>query len=83
MQLVTKHLESDQKYAKRNPLSAGPKRRIPLLQSTLIALGRATHKMLESARAEIDSMKQAGKRAAAAEPKTATTATRAKKKSRK
>ena len=80
MQLVTKHLESDQKYAKRNPLSAGPKRRIPLLQSTLIALGRATHKMLESARAEIDSMKQAGKRAAAAEPKTAT---RAKKKSRK
>jgi hypothetical protein len=46
----------------------------------LNALGRATHKMLESALLENDSLKKAAKHAAAAEPKTAT---RAKKKSRK
>ena len=79
MQLVTQHLENAQDFADRHQ-AAGAIQRARQLQSMLNALGRATHKMLESARAEIDSMKQAGKRAAAAEPETAT---RAKKKSRK
>ena len=83
MQLLTKHLEQAQDYVKRRPnLSDDCWRRliIPVLQSMLIALGHAAHKMLESALVENNSLKKAGKRAAAAEPKTAT---RAKKKSRK
>lgn len=78
MQLVTKHLEREKiDSAISSPMR---ERRIPLLQSMLNALGRATHKMLESVLLENDSLKKAAKRAAAAEPKTAT---RAKKKSRK
>ena len=83
MQLMTKHLEQAQDYVKRRPnLSDDHSRKtiIPLLQSILNALGRAAQKMLESALVENDSLKQAAKRAAAAEPKTAT---RAKKKPRK
>jgi hypothetical protein len=85
MQLVTKHLEFDQDFLKRCPnLPERSKtlreRSISLLQSMLIDLGHAAQKMLESALVENNSLKKAGKRAAAAEPKTAT---RAKKKSRK
>mmetsp|Transcript_16432 Transcript_16432/g.53556 ORF Transcript_16432/g.53556 Transcript_16432/m.53556 type:complete len:421 (-) Transcript_16432:55-1317(-) len=83
MQLLTKHLEQAQDYVKRRPnLSDDCWRKliIPVLQSMLIALGHAAHKMLESALVENNSLKEAGKRAAAAEPKTAT---RAKRKSRK
>ena len=54
--------------------------RMPPLQKIMNALGRATQKLLESARTELESTKKAAKRAAAAESKTAT---RAKKKSRK
>jgi hypothetical protein len=81
MQLVTKHLESERRLVSEFPDDDyGAKRSIPLLQSMLNALGSAAQRHLESARAEIDSLKKAPKRAAAAEPKTAT---RAKKKSRK
>ena len=54
--------------------------RMPPLQRMMITLGRLTQARLDSACAEIDSLKKAPKRAAAGEPKTAT---RAKKKSRK
>ena len=56
------------------------KSRMPPLQRMMITLGRLTQARLDSACAEIDSLKKAPKRAAAGEPKTAT---RAKKKSRK
>jgi len=87
MQLVTRHLEFEQRVVNEHANAGddyhdryGGKRRIPLLQSMLNALGSAAQRHLESARAEIDSLKKAAKRAAAGEPKTAT---RAKKKSRK
>ena len=82
MQLVTKHLEFEQRLISEPPNDDNyfSKIRIPLLQSMLNALGSAAQRHLESARAEIDSLKKAAKRAAAGEPKTAT---RAKKKSRK
>ena len=85
MQLVTKHLEFEQRLVSERPNDDDyggkrMKRRIHLLQSMLNALGSAAQRHLESARAEIDSLKKAAKRAAAGEPKTAT---RAKKKSRK
>ena len=81
MQLVTQHLENEQDFANRQPANDhGAKGRARLLQSMLIALGHATHKMLESALVENDSLKQAAKRDAAAEPglepKTATRAKR-------
>lgn len=87
MQLVTRHLEFEQHFVNEHANASddyhdryGGKRRIPLLQSMLNVLGSAAQRHLESARAEIDSLKKAAKRAAAGEPKTAT---RAKKKSRK
>jgi hypothetical protein len=81
MQLVTKHLEFEQRVVNEHPdASDGYSGKIPLLQSMLNSLGSAAQRHLESARAEIDSLKKAAKRAAAGEPKTAT---RAKKKSRK
>ena len=87
MQLVTRHLEFEQRVVNEHANASddyhdryGGKRRIPLLQSMLNALGSAAQRHLESAHAEIDSLKKAAKRAAAGEPKTAT---RAKKKSRK
>ena len=56
------------------------KSRMPHLQRMMITLGRLTQARLDSACAEIDSLKKTPKRAAAGEPKTVT---RAKKKSRK
>jgi ankyrin repeat protein len=79
MQLLTTHLEKAQDFVKRHPNDVFQSN-IPLFQSMLNALGRAAQKMLESALLENNSLKKAAKRAAAAEPKTAT---RAKKKSRK
>ena len=57
MQLVTQHLENEQDFANRQPANDhGAKGRARLLQSMLIALGHATHKMLESALVENDSL---------------------------
>ena len=53
---------------------------MPALQRMMLILASATQKLLHIARSENASHKKAAKRAAAAEPKTAT---RAKKKSRK